>query len=117
MPISVAIGSSGYERKLLNFEKEAHLNRSEKAKPAASSGLKNRFFVRFNSEFGVMACKQLASTGRPTPQTHHQARLAQTDSKGLISYWLCILAGGNTKAKAKCCRLETGIACDDVMSG
>jgi hypothetical protein len=65
------IESSG--TKTLYFEKEGDLNRSATAKPTASAGLKNWLFW-----FDLI--RYMASTGRATPETHHQARLAQTDS-------------------------------------
>jgi hypothetical protein len=42
-------------RKRLNFENEAQLNRSEKAKPTASPALKNRFFLFDLIRYGLQA--------------------------------------------------------------
>ena len=64
-------------QRALYFEKEGDLKFSgtaKRAKPTDSPALNNWLFVCFfNSVW-------LASTGRATPETHHQARLAQTDS-------------------------------------
>jgi hypothetical protein len=60
----------------LNFENESHLNRSEKAKPTASAALKNWLFWFDLIRYGLQA---LAGR-RATPETHHQARLAQTET-------------------------------------
>jgi hypothetical protein len=73
--------------KRLNLDNESHLNRSEKAKPTASPGLKTRLFWFDLIRGGLQAL----AAGRPTPQTHHHrvARLAQTDSiKPTINYQL-----------------------------